>query len=31
MPRPGTVPTGIESTTNKIFSFGKRITRVESE
>ena len=30
-PRPGNAPTGIVSTMNTIFSFGSRITSVESE
>ena len=30
-PRPGNAPTGIVSTMNTIFSFGRRITSVESE
>ena len=30
-PRPGNEPTGMVSTTKTIFSFGSRITSVESE
>ena len=31
MPRPGNEPTGMVSTMKTIFSFGNRISRLESE